>query len=438
MLEIYEKLFKELENNKIDYCIYKGLNHLEEDLNGQRGDIDILIDKQSVSLFDKILYTCSFTKVLKNSFPFYYFAQDKTTNKFVMVDMDVKIRLGEKPYRPYCYVIDTNKLKKELKNEVWILSSQDYIPLMFFQRTTAPYPRQEDLLELQNLLQKSDFPSGYICKILENIIYTSWENIKNDILNAKEWKILQDKYKTTILQNIDVDYWLLFKQKMKYSISLLKRVTNKLLKLPSYKIRQKGFLVAFIGVDGAGKSSTVDYILNLDYFKYTGIKRIYFGNNEYWIPGVVWGLNNAKSKVTKILFSLLAHFDRSLRSLYAWYYIQKGYIVIADRFYYDNFIGEEMTKKSRKPATSILKKIFRFIFKPRLWIQPDLTIFLDVSPDVAYKRKQDYSYEMMLEVNKAYKEYMPKVKNVVIVNADAKQECIYTEVISHMLKLDRK
>ena len=45
---------------------------------------------------------------------------------------------------------------------------------------------------------------------------------------------------------------------------------------------------------------------------------------------------------------------------------------------------------------------------------------------------------MMLEVNKAYKEYMPKVKNVVIVDADAKQECIYTEVISHMLKLDRK
>ena len=58
------------------------------------------------------------------------------------------------------------------------------------------------------------------------------------------------------------------------------------MKYPSNKIRNRGFLVAFVGVDGAGKSSTVEYIENLEFFKNTGIKRVYFGNNEYWIPGL--------------------------------------------------------------------------------------------------------------------------------------------------------
>ena len=45
---------------------------------------------------------------------------------------------------------------------------------------------------------------------------------------------------------------------------------------------------------------------------------------------------------------------------------------------------------------------------------------------------------MMLVVNKAYKDYMPTVNNVVIVNADNDQDVIYNEVVSHILQLDNK
>ena len=439
MLKIYQHLFDDLEQNKVEYCIYKGLNHLEEDLNGDRGDIDILINDKSINCFDRILYGSNFKKVLKKNFPFYYFGIDNQTEKFAMIDLDNKIRLGEKPYKPYYYFICIDKLKKEFKNNVWVLDNQDYIPLMFLQRVSMIEPKKDNLVELQKLLNDhDDIDKGYVCKVLEDIVRVSWNVVERDIMHAQDWIELQEKYKSKILKNVKVDYKLFFKQKLRLVIYLIKRAKNKIFKAPSYKIRRKGYLVAFIGVDGAGKSSTVDHILNLDYFKYTGIKRIYFGNNEYWIPGVTWGLNNAKNRWLKMFFALLAHADKSLRSLKAYYYIERGYIVVADRFYYDDFIGREVNKEKIKPTKSILKKIYRKIFEPRVWIQPDLTIFLDVSPDVAYRRKQDFSYETMLMVNKAYKNYMPNVDNVVIVDADENQEYIYSKVVSHMLKLDNR
>jgi len=439
VLKIYEKLFKELEKNKVDYCIYKGLNHLSEDLNGDRGDIDILIDTKNLNSFENILNTNKFKKDMKNSFPIYYFGFDKDTHKYVMIDVDNKIRLGEKPYRPYFYFIDVEKIKKELKNSIWILAKEDYIPLMFLQRVTALSPKQKDLIELQELLvNKHNVKSGYVCSIIENMLDISWEEIETDIKDAKKWDILQKKYKKNILNSVQVDYKLLFQQKFQKVINLVIRMKNKILKTPPYKIRKKGHLVAFIGVDGAGKSSTIDYLLSLDYFKITGIKRVYFGNNEYWIPGLIWGLQNVKNRWLQIFFTLLAHIDRSFRSLIAYYYIKRGFIVVADRFYYDDFIGYEMTKKNVKPTKSIFKKFYRYILKPRLWIKPEVTIFLDVIPEVAYSRKQDYPFEVMLEVNKAYKKYMSNVDNVVVVDADKDQKIVYDKVISTILELDNR
>ncbi len=438
MLNILSKVFDKLNNEKLDYIIYKGLSHLGEDLNGDRGDIDILIDKKYFFNFLEILKSENIFLSSRSNGPYYFVGIDSDTHKFILLDIDTKIQFGPKPYKPFYLNIDIEKLKIfSNKNNLRLLDNSDYIPLMFFMRILSLSEKKKDLEELQSYLQKNNLEDSYIKKLTEDITQESWKNINNKILNASNWSDLKIEFKEKIKNNSKKNISLTIKQKFKYVFAKFSRIKS-ILKTPPYKIRQKGYLVAFIGVDGAGKSSTVEYIENLDYFKYTGVKRIYFGNNEYWIPGVVWGLANVKNRWIKIFFALLAHADRSLRSLYAYYYIQRGYIVIADRFYYDNFIGFEMRKANIKPTKSIFKKIYRNIFKPKIWIEPDLTIFLDVSPDVAYSRKQDYSYEMMLEVNLAYKNYMPSVKNVVIVNADNNQEIIYDEVVSNILKLENR
>ncbi len=116
--------------------------------------------------------------------------------------------------------------------------------------------------------------------------------------------------------------------------------------------------------------------------------------------------------------------------------MQLGNIVLADRYIYDDEIGrvQNKEKSNKKP---LIKRIYQKILGVKMWKKPELTIFLDVSPEVAYSRKQDYSFEKMLEVNKDYKDYMYKVDGVKIVNADQNQEKIYSEIIKFILGLKK-
>ena len=365
MLDIYKKLFDDLNEKEILYCVYKGLEHLQEDLNGARGDIDILLSEKDFETFDAIALKHNFFKVQTQEQPYYYMGIDELTHTFVMLDVSVYIQFGPKPYKPYGIHIDMDKISlKKLFDRVQVLESVDYIPQV------ERNPRLE------------------------------------------------------------------FKQKYRSFFRKLKALQIRL-NLPAYRIRKKGFLIAFVGVDGAGKSSTVDYIQNLDFFKFTGVKRVYFGSNEYWIPGLMYMLQKEfKNKYIRLLISSLISIDKQLRIIKALYYMHMGNIVLADRYYYDNVIGREMNK-NKPTKKSILRSLYRFVFEVRMYKKPNLTVFLDVSPEVAYARKQDYSYEKMLQVNRAYKDYMYKVDGVKIVDADAEQSKVYAEVIQAILDLDR-
>ena len=109
----------------IDY-----LNHLEEDLNGERGDIDILIDKNDLDFLTKIIEQYNFFIDLSSNGPFYYMGIDKDTHKFIMLDVNTKIQFGPKPYKPYSFLFTSNELDI-ITDGVKILNKNDYIPLMF-------------------------------------------------------------------------------------------------------------------------------------------------------------------------------------------------------------------------------------------------------------------------------------------------------------------
>ncbi|MGJ0340544.1 dTMP kinase [Aliarcobacter cryaerophilus] len=437
MLEIYKNLFDQLNNSKIAYSVYKSLNHLDEDLNGIRGDIDILLNEKDIDSFDSIALNNNFFKVQKKDKPYYYMGIDKITHKFVMLDVNIQIQFGPKPYKPYSFFIEVDKISSRIEyDRVKVLDLVDYVPLMFIMRVASLSEREQDLIELQELIKVHKIENSYILSILKEKFSLDWNIVSQDILKSRSWQELKEKYLVIVIKHANKNNELSFKQKYKFFFGKIKGIQRKL-KFPAYKIRNKGFLVAFVGVDGAGKSSTVEYIQNLEFFKNTGIKRIYFGNNEYWIPGLQILLKKeVKNKFLKLLLGTLSLIDRQLRIFIALYYMQLGNIVLADRYIYDDEIGRIQNKENndKKP---LIKRIYQKIFGVRMLKKPELTIFLDVSPEVAYSRKQDYSFEKMLEVNKDYKDYMYKVDGVKIVNADQSQERIYSEIINFILDLEK-
>ena len=437
MLEIYKNLFDQLNDNKIAYCVYKSLNHIDEDLKGERGDVDILLNENDIDSFDSIALNNNFFKVQKKDKPYYYMGIDKITHKFVMLDVNTQIQFGPKPYKPYSFFIEVDKISYRIEYDiVKVLDLVDYVPLMFIMRVASLSEREKDLIELQELIKVYKIENSYILSILKEKFSLDWNIVSQDILKSRSWQELKEKYLVIVIKHANKNNELSFKQKYKFFFGKIKGIQRKL-KFPAYKIRNKGFLVAFVGVDGAGKSSTVEYIQNLEFFKNTGIKRIYFGHNEYWIPGLQILLKKeVKNKFLKLLLGTLSLIDRQLRIFIALYYMQLGNIVLADRYIYDDEIGRIQNKENndKKP---LIKRIYQKIFGVRMLKKPELTIFLDVSPEVAYSRKQDYSFEKMLEVNKDYKDYMYKVDGVKIVNADQSQERIYSEIINFILDLEK-
>lgn len=429
MLQIYKNLFQSLVKSELSYCVYKSLNQIETDLDGERGDIDILVNHSDLPRFIDLAALSGFKSFKVNDEHFYLFGIDSIEHKAVMIDLSSVIFAGYKPYKNFKLYLDVSKLDLD-SSLIKKLNPSDYVPLMFLIRLMSKSERLEDLHELQDLLHQKDVSKlnySYIWSLADKFL-PPIDEVNKNILNAKSWSSLKDKYYGNAKRIYKIDLKNYLKSKILIVFKALRKIKH-LIGIPQYRL-QKGRLIAFIGVDGSGKSSAVDYIQNLKYFQDTGIKRIYFGSNEYWIPGLNYllSISSKLPGIFRILVSALSLVDRQLRAVYAMYFILLGNTVLADRYTFDEYINREMHKQSDN-STNVLQKIYRKIFRLKMWIKPDIVIFMDVSPEVAYSRKQDYPYAQMLIVNEAYKNYMYKVPDVKIVNSNNSHDSVLHEVV---------
>ena len=429
MLEVYRKLFDEFDKRSVDYVVYKGLDHLADDLNGERGDIDILTD--DIKKIENILLFQNWIKVLKNYYPKYFFYLHEKKN--LMLDIENRIKIGEKPYKPYFIEIDISRLKITNFGNVKILSYEDYIPLMFLLRVTESH-KKENLDKFRSLFRNS-VVDGYIKEVVENLTEVKWDEIEKDIIETSSWLELQNKYKAIILKNTKVDKRSLIAQQFKWIIEKYKIIQKRIMKTPPYRIRKKGYLVAFIGNDGAGKSSMIDAILRNDYFQCTGTKMIYFGNNQYVLPCLNQFMKKGYSnKIINLTLAVLASFDKKIRAIIAYYYIYQGYIVLADRYVYDDLMS--LYFNSRIYTKNVLKKLYRYIVEPRMILRPEITFFLDVEPEIAYARKQDYDFDIVKQNINRYREFMSKFYEVVKIDANQSQDNVLNEIMKRLYAKD--
>lgn len=432
MLGIYADLFGALHDQDLGYCAYKSLNHLAADLDGVRGDLDLLVAERDLTRFHAIAKNAGFICASTQE-PYYYVGLDLATQRFVMLDVCTSINFGPKPCKPYRLDLNFDALQLG-RGVISTLLPVDYFPLMFYLRVTSASERSEDLQELKDGVAAL-CGSGEMLDRVQEKVGRPWAEIFKDILGASDWKVLKSKYCAQIVASLDgrkSRYGLHGSAFLFKSLKMAKRVLG----VPPYRIRRMGHLVAFVGVDGAGKTSTIDYLQQLEYFRCTGVKRIYFGNNEYKLPGLNWLMAvKWKRYPMRLLVSTLGLVDRQLRMFIALYYMLLGNLVLADRYYHDDEIGR---LQQRDVSLSWLKRIYRKIFFPKMLKRPDLSIFLDVSPEVAYQRKQDYSFDVMLEQNKLYKNHMYAQPKVFVANADAPQHVVYMSVIAAINSLDRQ
>lgn len=197
---------------------------------------------------------------------------------------------------------------------------------------------------------------------------------------------------------------------------------------------KKNYFIAFEGIDGSGKSTQVKLLSD---------KLIQEGHKIYTtfeptdspigliIRNIFKGKSEADHKTIAALFlaDRLNHLLNKTNGLLL--KMEEGYTVISDRYYFSSYAyhGTHMPMDWVIEANSLCADLLR----------PDLTIFIDVPPEVCMQRLSGTRNMMELyeslgnlqKVREKYLESFEKLKqeeNIFITNGNRSFEAIFTDI----------
>ena len=104
----------------------------------------------------------------------------------------------------------------------------------------------------------------------------------------------------------------------------------------------------------------------------------------------------------------------------------KGQLIIVDRNHYDVMIDPIRYRVGR--FNVFLQFIFKFIPKP------DFTIFLNVKPDLLFKRKKELKINQIKSLVKKYNSYTNKMHNIKKINNNINYDFSINKILDLILK----
>ncbi|WP_193051184.1 dTMP kinase [Pseudoalteromonas undina] len=418
MLDLNKKLFYSLCSLNVDFFVYKGLEHFNEDASGDRGDIDIFVSSESMSVFNEVIKELKFSCVKVTHISTFYYGIDLKENKPSLIEVVNMIPVGKKANKNYFLPLEYKDFEladHEKYKHVKVLSQKDQLKLNLLINSSNGNELKSD---------KIGFEFGDLSsyRTLDRLLLSLFSDYKSKCfceLFEKNKSLYLIKNKNNLLKS--------FLKKVYYKFKIL-------LGFPFFRIRKFGRLIAFVGVDGAGKTTVTSKIESMKYFKTTGLKCMYFGNNEYWIPGLNYLAGKVNNKFLKLILSMVARFDRQSRVFIALFYMLQGRDVLADRYYYDDIFTLTFNKKECNGTLKSKVRVFLIsLFSVRMLYTPTKTLFLNVSPDVAYSRKQDYCFKKLESNIDGYRELMAKRDEVIYIDADQDFDLVFKKVISEIV-----
>ncbi|MFS1867041.1 hypothetical protein [Vibrio breoganii] len=360
MLDIYSDLFKQLNIENIFYCSWKSNHNLEGFLNGN-GDLDLYVSYRDKNKFELELSRLGF-KVVESyvaSYPYvqHYIGLDTKTCKLVHLHVYFKIVTGESNSKNYIFPLD-KWLKRNISGtrEIPTLSDEAQLvvyllrffikigsplSILLFFRDITKYKEELNSINAKEVVDLPDFISNDCFSEL-------YESFENDSFFGKlktSWKL---KRALSGLKRKNTFAHLFYKQK-----NLVKRVVNKLF-LKQKKNLKTGSLIAICGLDGSGKSTAVDSLVDFYSQQFT-THIIHIGRPNptlltfpFWmVTRIAERFKHSKKSESKSvkefipstnvgIISAFRYFilsyERYQTAKHALKLVMKGHVVIADRY----------------------------------------------------------------------------------------------------------
>lgn len=488
MLKSIKRMLDAFEANGIVYCHWKSNEHLAEALSGDT-DLDVIFMPEQRSLLDVVLNQCGLKRFRSMPLMQYnaiedYIGLDEETAKIWHLHTHYRMTLGEKHLKGYTitpwgkYILDHRTLDDigiyvcAPEIELVLLVSRN--ALKFRLRDFGKRIEKDELVEYQWLLCRVNKESLH-----QNAIDMLGENGANILLplcegDLKKKSQLRPLYRYLRKQlGIFTGYshwgsrWTRTKRELFWLVGGLKRRLSWNSSKPYRRISPSGgAAVVFLGCDGAGKSTSLDYVKK-EFGKKIDVKTVYLGSGDgsssllrkpmklvarkvggkglghqvekeyqekkrvslksrlYSIAKIMWAVTLASEKKTKLRDMTKAR--------------NNGMLVLVDRYpqtaipgYSD---GPLLTKylEKRGLKKSIAKWEYR-IYESAAQNMPDLSLKLMVPTEVAIARKPEMTVEEIEHKKEAVRAINCALHSVEIDTSCSKEES-FSRIMSEIWQI---
>lgn len=443
MLESIQLMLKAFEKNNISYCHWKSNEHLSEALNGDT-DLDVLFLPEQRALLEQILSECGVKRFRATPLMQYnaiedYIGYDKGQAKIWHLHTHYKMTFGEKHLKgytvtPWGYRIINNRIWDD--RGIYTSSPEDELVMLMCRMAMKLRWRdigcrigKDDRIELDWLFERIDEK-----KFAYSLNEMLEEDATKEILRLHNKKITR-KSEFNMLHRILVrelkcytgnsrlTSWIVRSQReLFWLVGGVGRRLGLNPNKPSRRVSPSGgCVVAFLGCDGAGKSTTLKYVRN-EFAKKIDVKTEYLGSGDgscsiirkpmkfiakkvggkgvghtvareyekkkvsikarlYSVAKIIWAYTLAKEKQKKLKNITKAR--------------NNGMLVLVDRYpqteisgYSDGPLLTKYLEKKRGVLYRIAKKEEE-IYRSAYYNKPDLAIKLMVPTEIAIKRKPE-------------------------------------------------
>lgn len=450
MLSVIKELFTQLNDKNISYCHWKSNAALDRTITGLN-DIDLLIDRSNYNVFIAIIAKLGFKRVQVPDFKDYsgidsYIANSSIEGILVHLHIHYQLVFGEQLIKGYHLPAEKRILENSVLSDenIRITNPNDEIVLLFLRvflkfntielikkiikRRTSYFPNHI-IKEFEYLRKRINFPD-VLTSYLSDFSILSNKEIERCIQDIDKFSLREIlRFRRKI--KIDLKPYRRFKSFQKFLLRIFHYAQMKVLTSRYYKRRSKkkletgGFSIAFLGIDGAGKSTIINELNNW-LSPQLNTKKYYLGSgdgNKIFLLHFMEFLfkiftkrkktedvakrhnktnTNDKSTIKAIAKSLLIyaqvlHKKRALNN--SRLNRNNGSIIIYDRFPQNKFRDYNDGPKCKNSNNFISQAIYSWEKKQYLGFeksQPDLKVYLKITPELSIKRKLENDYNAMV------------------------------------------
>lgn len=425
-------VFDTLRRSGLNYCLLRGYDELEQ--SGPSNEIDLLIAPDHLPQLAKLLAAKRFVRLPSWGYASHNFfvVYNRGTDTWLKLDVVTDLRYG-RPMR----VLRTYLEEPCLRNRRWraptyILSPEDeFITLVLhclLDKGAFRAAHRERLTRLRQEIVDDRDASTRLAEHVERFLVPSinWRTLVQAI-DAQEWS-------TLIRRRFGVAQHLFWQDAAAGLCHTFSEWLVRALRPLFYAVRRRGFMVAILAPDGAGKSTLA---LGLTRDPQLRARWLYTGTNvdadgiglptSRWFHRRLKSLDEAAHRmpVRWIALKALSFSNRLVEQWYrlgiGFYHKHRGRFVVFDRYLYDSWLGT--------PPLTPWQRLRRWLLGAG-WPKPDIVILLDAPGTVLYQRKGEHTAQWLEHRRRAYLGLKERIPQMIVVDATREADEVRREVTS--------